>query len=445
MPIKRRRDLTFPSEIIFMFARILAQNGKKATLSSLSLCSQTTYKDLTPILYQDVIIPHRTSLDGLMNNLIHFDDPYPHPDDNYGKPQGKERTTRLLNIIQELTLESIPLMTKIPHQGVGVLQRSQTSTWHILRILFNHHHNLQFRLGNRLRKMTITGTAIEQLKLPEPIPQVRFDPITRTSVEITQVSMPPDDSPPPVDSQEFQFFTQSGFPLSTLMTFFQPLHLIVKYPSTWWQPPKPTGNRGIILPLSQTRPHEFILRSALESLPGLGTTICLHGLHDQSPPVGHVGADHHISFIASPSVPALYERGRDTYPYISIFDRVNQVKDIIRRSNPRIPDLESCITDPARSLTSEDWERSKKGRWTFYRVGAMISSDVREEEWVHGERMEIRMKAWVRFEYSQVKGHPKGFADSINERLTFVHGDEDSSPDDVKCEACGHTCGVGAS
>jgi hypothetical protein len=73
-------------------------------------------------------------------------------------------------------------------------------------------------------------------------------------------------------------------------------------------------------------------------------------------------------------------------------------------------------------------------------AGAMVTEVVLKDEWVHGAVVESRIRAWVKKEYVEKNGHPKGLADDINARLKFVHGDVDNDPDDLVCEACGHKC-----
>jgi hypothetical protein len=234
----------FPSEIILMIGTILTSTHQKATLSSLSQCSHNTYETLTPILYKSVIVPRRYSLSGLMYNFGHLIPDYsmmniwvqPTNQDFIGHQRG----LRLLNMIQELTLESIPKVTKI-------IQGPATSHWHELKILTNHHRVLQAH--KRLKRFTITGEAIQQLQLTEPI-------------ATGQVIMPSDGLPPPPGDEDFSYFPSSGFTLDTLIAYYQPLHLIIQYPLTWYQTPLPPTSRRGPLPLSETRPHEFVLRDA---------------------------------------------------------------------------------------------------------------------------------------------------------------------------------------
>jgi len=287
----------FPSEIILIIGTILETTHQKATLSSVSQCSHHTYRILTPLLYKSVIIPQRDSLAGVMYNFGHLIPDYsmfniwvqPTNQDFVGPQRG----LKLLSMIQDLTLESIPKVTKI-------VQGPATSYWHELKILTNHHQVLQAH--KRLKRFTITGQAIQQLQSPEGVHDVCSDPISNKSIETGQVIMPSDGLPPPPDDDEFSFFPQSGFPLDTLIAYFQPLHLIIQYPLTWYQAPSPPTPRRGPLPLSITRPHEFVLRDALKGLNGKGTSVCVHGIHDQCPPITHLGARIHASFIAFPSV-----------------------------------------------------------------------------------------------------------------------------------------------
>lgn len=70
----------------------------------------------------------------------------------------------------------------------------------------------------------------------------------------------------------------------------------------------------------------------------------------------------------------------------------------------------------------------------------MITNIARSSEYAHGKGIERKVRAWVVKEYTEEKGHPKGFADDINARMRFVHGDETVDPNDLVCEGCGHKC-----
>jgi hypothetical protein len=419
----------FPSEIILMIGTILESTGQKATLSSLSRCSQNTYETLTPLLYKSVTIPQRDSLNGLMYNFGHLIPDYsmmniwvqPTNQDFIGHQRG----LKLLNMIRELAFESIPKVIKI-------IQTPATSNWHELKILTNHYQVLESQ--KRLKRMTITGTALQQLQVSSPMG------------EMGKIEMPSDGLPPPPDSDDFSFFPQSGFPLKTLIAYYQPLHLIIHHPLTCFNDLIRTGHRPWMeLPLSVTRPHEHVLINMFKGLKGQGTTVCAHEIHDQYPHIGHIGAHHYISYVAFPTVPrqleGQYDPSKDIRPYVSLYLRILGIKDMIRRSNPQIPDSSSCISS-SRPLTLDDWKQSKESRWTIYRAGAMINGIVRRDEWISGSAVESKVRAWLAVAFGESKGHPKGFAADMDARLTFVHGGEDADPDDLVCEGCGHLCRV---
>jgi hypothetical protein len=417
----------FPSEILLLIGTVLEQEDQKETLSSLARTSRTAWKTLTPLLYRSVTIPHRNALAGVMYNFAqHRSQIHPLSTDfEIGRPRGLQ----LLRLVREMTLEAIPRVEKINGWKV-----SDSSVWHELRIFTNHHSIL--RDQKRLQRFTISGSAIQQLQLADPVAEL-------SSLGYDQVTMPSDGLPPPVNSFEFTFLPQSGFTLATLIAYYQPLHLIIQYPLTWYQCPRPEPVAPYhSAPLKETRPYEVSLMSALEVLQGPETILCVHDMHDQSPPIGHVGAQHHISFISFPSVPIMFVTPNSILPYFSHHIRTLQIKRIIRKSNPIIPVVRTCIGVLSRPLTLEQWQVSEKGCWTFYRVGAMITGSERRDEWHRGASIEGQIRSWVKEEYSEEEGHPAGFAESINARLKFVHGDLDNDPDDTVCAVCGHKCRI---
>jgi hypothetical protein len=417
----------FPSEILLLIGTVLEQEDQKETLSSLARTSRTAWKTLTPLLYRSVTIPHRNALAGVMYNFAqHRSQIHPLSTDfEIGRPRGLQ----LLRLVREMTLEAIPRVEKINGWKV-----SDSSVWHELRIFTNHHSIL--RDQKRLQRFTISGSAIQQLQLADPVAEL-------SSLGYDQVTMPSDGLPPPVNSFEFTFLPQSGFTLATLIAYYQPLHLIIQYPLTWYQCPRPEPVAPYhSAPLKETRPYEVSLMNALEVLQGPETILCLHDMHDQCPPVGHLGAQHHISFISCPSVPILFVTPKSILPYVSHHIRTLQIKRILRKSNPIIPVVRTCIGVLSRPLTLEQWQVSEKGCWTFYRVGAMITGSERRDEWFRGANIEGQIRSRVNEEYSEEEGHPAGFAESINTRLKFVHGGVDNDPDELLCGECGHKCRI---
>jgi hypothetical protein len=213
----------FPSEILLLIGTVLEQEDQRETLSSLARSSRAAWKTLTPLLYRSVTIPHRNSLAGVMCNF-HQDRTRNHPppsDFEIGRPRG----LHLLRLMRELILEAIPRVDKI-----NGWKSPDSSVWHELRILTNHHSIL--RDQKRLQRFTISGSAIQQLQLADPVAEL-------SSLGYDKVTMPSDGLPPPVNSFEFTFLPQSGFTLATLVAFYQPLHLIIQYPLTWYQCPRP--------------------------------------------------------------------------------------------------------------------------------------------------------------------------------------------------------------
>jgi hypothetical protein len=417
----------FPSEILLLIGTVLEQEDQKETLSSLARTSRTAWKTLTPLLYRSVTVPFRTSLVGLMDNFSPRSETDTVPGDyELGIPNG----LYLLDLIKELTLEAIPKVIKTSNL------LPPTSEWHELMILTSHHSFLAAHHAKRLKRLTITGSAIRQLQLADPVTEL-------SSQGYDQVIMPSDGLPPSIGSAEFTFLPQSGFSLGTLIAVYQPLHLLVQYPLTWYQHPRPeleAPNRPVSLDIR--RPHESILIDALKGFDGIGATACAHDIHDQIPPNGHIGAQHHISFVAFPSVPICWEPPMSLLPYVSLHYRLVQIKSVIGCSNPTLPTVNSCHGEARRPTSLHQWEASKAGTWTFYRAGAMITDVAPKNEWVHGAGIERRIRAWVRKVFVKKNGHPEGLADDINKCLIFVHGDEAEDPDDLVCEACGHKCTV---
>jgi len=346
MSISRSPTQIFPSEILLLIGTILEQEDQKETLSSLARTSRTAWRTLTPLHYRSVIIPHRNSLAGVMYNFAQHGSQI-HPlsiDFEIGRPRGLQ----LLRLVREMTLEAIPRVEKINHWKV-----SDSSVWHELRILTNHHSVI--RDQRRLERLTINRSAIQQLQLADPVAEL-------SSLGYDEITMPSDGLPPPPDSFEFTFLPQSAFTLVTLISFYQPLHLIMQYPLTWYQPPRPEPVAPYhSAPPKETRPYEVSLMNALEVLQGPETILCVHDLHDQSPPIGHTGAQHHISLISFPSVPILFVTPRSILPYVSHHIRILQIKRIIRKSNPIIPVVRTCIGVLSRPLALEQWQVSEKG------------------------------------------------------------------------------------
>jgi len=415
----------FPSEILLLIGTVLEQEDQKETLSSLARTSRTAWKTLTPLLYRSVTIPFRTSLVGLMYNFSPRSETDPTPGEyETGIPNG----LHLLSLMKELTLEAIPKVIKISDL------LPPTSEWHELMILTSHHSFLSTQNEKRLKRLTISGSAIRQLQFADPVHEL-------SSQGYGQVLMPSDGLPPSIGSAEFTFLPQSGFSLDTLIAVYQPRHLLVQYPLTWYQPPIPeleAPNRPFSLDIR--RPHEAILIDALNRFDGIGATACAHDIHDQISPIGHIGAQNLISFVAFPSVPICWEPPMSLLPYVNLHYRLVQIKSVIRCSNPTLPIVTSCHGEARRPTSLHQWEASKAGTWTFYRAGAMVIEVDPKNEWVHGAGIERRVRAWVRKEYVKEKGHPEGLADDINKRLIFVHGGEAENPDDLVCEACGHRC-----
>lgn len=417
----------FPSEILLLIGTILEYENQRETLSSLARTSRTAWNTLTPLLFQNVTLPYRNSLAGVISNFgLHRSSIHP-PITDF--EIGKARGLQLLRMIRELTLEAVPRVDKINRWRFP-----DSSVWHELCILTYHHSVLTSH--KRLKKFTITGSAIQQLQLADPVAEL-------SELGYDRVIMPSDGVPPPSDNFEFTFLPQSGFTLATLISFYQPLHLIIQYPLTWYQHPQsdPAVPHNPSLP-KEIRPHEIILMNAFRGLRGSESTLCVHDLHDQCPPIGHIGAQHHISFTAFPSVPILFVTPRSTLPYVSLHMREMQIKRIIRKANPIIPDVTTCTNMFHQPVTLEQWRASTGGRWTIYRVGAMIAVDMYRDEWFHGANIEGHIRTWVEKEFTEEEGHPAGLADSINARLRFVHGGEDDDPDDLICEACGHECRI---
>jgi len=424
MSTSRTPKQIFPSEILLLIGTILEREDQKETLSSLVRASRTSWKLLTPLLYRSVNVPFRLSLIGLMDNFGPRSGPNPTPN----LYQETRRGLHLLDMIKELTLEAIPEVIKISNL------LPPTSEWHELMILTSHHSFLAARHRKRLNRLTITGSAMRQLRLAAEMSNQEYD----------QVSMPSDGHPPSFLDAEFTFLPQSAFSLATLIAFYRPLHLLIQYPLTLYQHPLPDvfAPNGPPLSLDITRPHESILIDALEKFDGVGATVCTHDVHDQIPPNGHIGARHHISFVAFPSVPIWREPTMSILPYVFLQLRLIQIERIIRCSNPTLPIVTSCHAEVRRPTSLHQWEASKAGTWTFYRAGAMMTDIVPKDEWVHGAGIERRVRAWVKKEFVKENGHPKGLAAEVNKRLKFVHGGEDEDPDDLICQACGHECRV---
>jgi hypothetical protein len=253
----------FPSEILLLIGTVLEQEGQKETLSSLARTSRTAWKTLTPLLYRSVTIPFRLSLVGLMSNFDPREEASPI---SAVFDRGTQRGLHLLRMIKQLTLEAIPKVIKINHL------LPETSEWHELMILTSHH--FFFSVRQRSDRLMITGSAIRQLELADPVAEM-------TSQGHDRILMPSDGLPPTLDSTEFTFLPQSAFSLATLIAFYQPLHLLVQYPLTWYQHPRPelvAPDRPLSLELR--RPIEAILIDALQPFNGIGATACAHDIHD---------------------------------------------------------------------------------------------------------------------------------------------------------------------
>jgi len=341
---------------------------------------------------------------------------------------GTARGLHLLRMIHNLTLEAIPQVIKITDRVLD------SSDWHELKVLASHFSVLISQ--RRLKRLTITASAILQLQLAHYEAEMR-------SEGVDQVEMRFGITHPISRDVEFAYSPQSAFPLRTLIDFHQPLHVITQYPLSWCQILQPDYLPPSQLPpLAIDRPYEAILTDALEALMGRDTTVCAHDLHDQCPPIGHIGAQHHVSFIAFPSVPVSPDPSRDILPYIRFHVRLLQINHIIRRSNPSPLHISNCHLGSHQPTSLAQWGASTTGTWTFYRVGAMIDNIVPSSEFVEGDDIEMKTRTWVQNEYAEERGHPKGFADSINARMRFVHGNEDVDPDALECEGCGHSCRV---
>jgi len=209
--------------MLLLIGTILEQEDQKETLSSLARTSRAAWKTLTPLLYRSVTIPFRTSLVGLMDNFSPRSDTDTVPGEyEPGIPNG----LHLLGLIKELTLEAIPKVIKISNL------LPPTSEWHELMILTSHHSFLSTQNEKRLKRLTISGSAIRQLQFADPVHEM-------SSQGYDQVIMPSDGLPPSIGSAEFTFLPQSGFSFDTLIAVYQPRHLLVQYPLTWYQPPRP--------------------------------------------------------------------------------------------------------------------------------------------------------------------------------------------------------------
>jgi hypothetical protein len=401
MSTKHSPAQVFPSKILLMIGTYLEAQNQRESLALLARTSRTAWKTITPLLYKSVIVPYRNSMTGLSSNFG-----YRQPK-NASQPSefqiGKKRGLHILRMIHDLTLESIPRVIKINNM------LPETSDWHELMIFTSHHHFLNTQ--KRLKRMTITGSAVRELQMADPV-------AATTSQGFDQVTMPSDGLPPSLGTAEFTFFPQSGFSLASLIAFFQPLQLFLQYPLTWYQEPRlelEPPHRP--LSLETRRPQEVILADALQSLDGEGATVCAHDLHDQLPPVGYIGSRHHLSFVAFPSVPILWEPPKSLLPYVSLHYRLLQIKRVIVFSNPGLPNATSCHGEARRPTNLHQWKASREGTWTFYRVGAMATDIVARDEWFHGAGIERRIRAWVKKTYTEENGHPKRFADDINSRI----------------------------
>jgi hypothetical protein len=419
---------TFPAEIMMMIGTHLEAQEHRETLSSLTQTSRQAWMTLTPLLYSSVTVARRNSLDGVMKNFGYQRPRLSLPPDQYniGKPNG----LRLLRMIQTLTLEAIPRVVKISDYKLP-----DSSDWHVLRVFSGRYEVLKSQI--RLKRLTIQGTAIQQLAMANSAAQISehgFD----------QVIMPSDGIPPAPHEAEFAFLPQSGFPLATLIEFFQPLHLIVQYPLTWFQPPRPESETyDESLPHEDVRLHEVLLREALAGLNGNGATACAHDVHDQFPPVGLIGARHHISFVSFPSVPNLWVPPECSLPYVSLHVRILQIKAVIKKSNPIIPNVATCAQHSRRPISLRQWEASRAGTLTFYRAGAMVTTGMMtRDEWAYGSIIEDNMRSWVNAAYSEEMGHPEGFANAINSTMRFIHGGPEDDPHELVCEAGGHKCTI---
>lgn len=336
----------------------------------------------------------------------------------------------LLSMIHDLTLEAIPRVARLD-RGSPI-----ATNWHELMIFTNHHSFLSTQ--RRLARLTTTASAIEQLQSADPIDAM-------LSQGLNPVTMPSDGLclSSPLDSLAFTFPPQPAFSLATLIAFFQPLHLLLQYPLTMYQHPRPElAASGIPTARRKRQPTEDVMVDALRRLNGEGATICAHDAHNKVPPIGFIGSQHHMSFIAFPSVSLGWRPGKNVLPYINIYTRSSQIKEVIRQSNPCVPNATTCHGESHRPVSLGQWEASKAGTWTFYRAGAMVTDVVTRDEWAHGARIEQQVRAGLRHDYAVHKGHPEGFADDINSRVTFVHGSRDDDPDLLVCGACGHMCQV---
>jgi hypothetical protein len=304
-----------------------------------------------------------------------------------------------------------------------------TSDWHNLMILAHHYQVL--KTMKRLDRLAVTKEAILQL---EP---VELEP----GSHVEEVIMPSDGVLPSSEDPELSFFPQGALPLRTIIALTQPRHVTIELPFKSFTAPSefPIPRiAALTVPLELHRPHEWVLRQALEGLRG-DTTLCAHGLIDQLIPIGKIGSRHYISFAAYPTVQPQYAERVESYPSISILLRTAQIKEVIRRSNPHIPDPETCVNGTSTG-GMDLWEQSKKGSWTIYRPGAMVWDGPRRWEWTFGYIFERRVREWIPLEYSEENGHPPGLAEDINERLTFVHCGLQEDPDSLTCEACGYVC-----
>jgi hypothetical protein len=399
-----------PNELVLWIAKILESQDQRETLSTLAQTSRSTWRIVTPILYQQVTIPTARAFAGVIANFgtRALDD---YHDITF---LGRARGLYLLNHITHLTLGAIPQVDR-------VWGHSPTSNWHKLKSLAHHHHLLSDMKNSRMIRLVITKEAVSQL---EPI---ELNPGTH----VEKVIMPSDGLPPLSTDAELSFFPQGAFPLQVLISLRQPRHFIIHIPFRHSPSPSdfPTTSRtNLSRPTERYRPHEWNLRRTLSGLIGKETTLCAHGLVDQVIPIGSMGAKHYISFTAHPTTQPAYEVGVEAYPCVAITVRISLIAAMIRRSNPVIPDEVACVGSSTIGGLDQ-WEESDKGSWTIYRPGAMVTASPRRWEWTFGEEIERRVREWVRWEYTVDKGHPEDFAESINKRLKSVHCGLEDEPD----------------